>query len=298
MKILSILLILVSTLWLFFVPCQAQSLADLARKEREKREGQKSPSKVFTNEDVNYGSSRSSAAPAEEVSEPEGSKPIRSKAEVPVSNEDDERAWSKRFIEAKARLQQAKNQSQILQAKLNELNLNLLRANPQGQSEVYDREHLYLPLIAQTREQIEKNKSDIAAAEQALEELKEELRKGGRPVSWENSQLSLQADDKARKPDAPKVKDQRYWQEQLSIIDKRYAAQIDPLLEERFQLVNRRPVKEGESTTTIGTLGLGVPPRVIDIDVQIKDLTQKRDQEKAALVEQAIREGALPGWFR
>ena len=40
------------------------------------------------------------------------------------------------------------------------------------------------------------------------------------------------------------------------------------------------------------------PLRVIDIDVQIKDLTQKRDQEKAALVEQAIREGALPGWFR
>ena len=298
MKILSILLILVSTLWLSFVPCQAQSLADLARKEREKREGQRSPSKVFTNEDLNYGSSRSSATPAREVNEPEDTKPSPSKAEVPDSNEGDERAWSKRFIECKAKLQEAKNQGQILQVKLNELNLNLLQANPQGRSEVYDREHLYLPLIAQTKQQIEKNKSDIAAAEQALEDLREELRKSGKPVSWENSQLALQADDKARKPDAPKIKDQRYWQEQLSIIDKRYAAQIDPLLEERFQLVNRRPVKEGESTTTIGTLGLGVPPRVIDIDVQIKELNQKRDQEKAALVEQAIREGALPGWFR
>ena len=300
MKTRLMILTLVNALWLSSLPCPAQSVADLARKEREKREQQKSRGKVFTNEDLNkYGSQpEASATPAREVNEPEDTKPSPSKAEVPGSNEGDERAWSKRFIECKAKLQEAKNQGQILQVKLNELNLNLLQANPQGRSEVYDREHLYLPLIAQTKQQIEKNKSDIAAAEQALEDLREELRKSGKPVSWENSQLALQADDKARKSEPAKVKDQKYWQEQLSIIDKRYDAQIDPLQEERFQLVNRRPAKEGEPTTSTGTLGLGVPPRVIDIDVQIKELNQKRDQEKAALVEQAIREGALPGWFR
>ena len=86
--------------------------------------------------------------------------------------------------------------------------------------------------------------------------------------------------------------------EQLGVIDKRYNALIAPLQEERFQLINRRPSAEGESTAPNSSLGMGVPPRVVDIDVQIKELNQKRDQEKAALIDKAIHEGALPGWFR
>jgi hypothetical protein len=43
---------------------------------------------------------------------------------------------------------------------------------------------------------------------------------------------------------------------------------------------------------------MGAPPRVVDIDIQIKELNQKRGQEKQEVVNQAIREGALPGWFR
>lgn len=270
----------------------AQSLADLARKEREKRAQNKAARKVYTNEDLSkYESQRSDAASphTEPVSSP--SRPVI----PPLFSADDseERLWSKRFIEAKARVQEAKAQTEALQAKLNDLNLRLLR-----QSDVFDRENVYTPLIAQTRQQLEKSKSDAAAAEQALEELREELRKSGNPVSWENSQAALKPDPKESKPEEPKVKDQQYWQDKLVTIDKRYNALIAPLETERFQLLNRRDPKEGENVSAAGSPGLGVPPRVIDIDIQIRELNDKRAREKQELIDQAIREGALPGWFR
>jgi hypothetical protein len=155
-----------------------------------------------------------------------------------------------------------------------------------------------LPLIAQAKEKIEKNKNELASAEAELEDLRDELRKSGKPISWAESQLALQPENKGGKAEPPKVKDQKYWVEQLGVIDKRYDTLIAPLQEERFQLINRRPSAEGESTAPASGLGMGVPPRVIDIDVQIKELNQKRDQEKAALIEKALHEGALPGWFR
>ncbi len=293
-----LVLVFSSVLALPALPYHAQSVADAARQERAKRQSKKTPSKAFTNEDLRRYDDASSqtspdAAPPSEPTE-SGARP-----DSLTSSDAEERAWSRRFIEAKGRLKQAKNQSELLQAKLNDLNLKLLRADPKGaETEVFDREHLYLPLIAQTKEQIEKNKSDVANAEKGLEDLRDELRKSGKPASWADSQLALQPERTEKKAEPPKAKDQRYWQEQLALIDKRYKALAAPLEEERFQLINRRPPVEGEPTSPTGSLGMGVPPRVIDIDVQLKEMNQKRDQEKAALVEKAVREGALPGWFR
>jgi hypothetical protein len=279
--------------------CPAQGLADTARQERARRQNQKTSVKVFTNDDLNryeQQETTSAQAEAEEAGEPAAT---ATRPEGSTSSETDERAWSRRFIEAKAKVQQAKNQDSALQAKLNDLNLKLMRADAQaGATEVFDREHLYLPLIAQTKENIEKNKNDLATAEGELEALGDDLRKSGKPISWSESQLALRPESKAGKAETPKVKDRKYWMEQLGVIDKRYDELIAPLQEERFQLVNRRPAAEGESTAPVSTSGMGLPPRVIDIDVQIKELNQKRDQEKAALIDKAVHEGALPGWFR
>ena len=154
-------------------------------------------------------------------------------------------------------MQESKTKADALQAKLNDLNLKLLR-----QSDVLDRENVYGPLIGQTRQQIEENKGEAVAAQQGLEDLREELRKSGNPASWENSEAALKPDPKAAKPEEPKVKDQKYWQEKLSAIDKRYSAMITPLETERFQLVHRRSLKEGETPGPPGALGMGAPPRV------------------------------------
>lgn len=269
------------------LPGLGQSLADLAKKEREKQQGK--PKRVYTNDDLKkYESQRPSAEPTPASSTEKSARPATSEPD-----DNSERAWSKRFIEAKARVEESRTQAVALQTKLNDLNMKLLR-----QSDVFDRENVYGPLIAQAKQQIEENKTEAAAAQQGLEDLREELRKSGNPVSWENSQEALKPDPKETKPEEPKIKDQKYWQEKLAVIDKRYDAMIAPLEIERFQLINRRSLKEGEAPTAPGQLGMGAPPRVLDINIQIKELDQKRAQEKQELVNQAIREGALPGWFR
>lgn len=273
------------------LPVLCQSLADLAKKEREKQQGK--PRKVYTNDDLNkYENLRSSvpATPAAQSSDGTGKS---SKAMLAGPDDSSERAWSKRFIEAKARVQDSKTKAEGLQTKLNDLNMKLLR-----QSDVLDRENVYGPLIAQAKQQIDENKAEGIAAQLALDDLREELRKSGNPASWENSEAALKPDPKETKPEEPKIKDQKYWQEKLGTIDKRYNAMITPLETERFQLVNRRSLKEGETPTAPGALGMGAPPRVLDIEIQIKELNQKREQEKQEVINQAIREGALPGWFR
>jgi len=270
------------------LPLRCQNLADLAKKEREKQQGKSK--KVYTNDDLNkYEDLRSSvpATPTAQSSDSTG------KAILAGPDDSSERTWSKRFIEAKARVRDSKTNAEALQTKLNDLNMKLLR-----QSDVLDRENVYAPLIAQAKQQIEENKVEATAAQQALEDLREELRKSGNPASWANSEAALKPDPKETKSEEPKIKDQQYWQEKLGVIDKRYNAMITPLETERFQLVNRRNLKEGEAPTAPGALGMGAPPRVLDIEIQIKELNQKRQQEKQEIVNQAIREGALPGWFR
>src|SRR4026209_488744 len=87
------------------VPGLCQSLADLAKKEREKQ--QTKPKKVYTNEDLNkYEDLRSSvpAAPADGTSK--SAKPL-----LAGPDDSSERAWSKRFIEAKARVQDSKTKA-------------------------------------------------------------------------------------------------------------------------------------------------------------------------------------------
>ena len=56
--------------------------------------------------------------------------------------------------------------------------------------------------------------------------------------------------------------------------------------------------QEGESLDIDSTPGLGLPPGVADINRRIRRLKSRRTEEKRALVERALRSGALPGWFR
>ncbi|HVN79508.1 MAG TPA: hypothetical protein VMW38_10970 [Terriglobia bacterium] len=295
--------LLLSFLVIFVLPgiIHSQNLADIARKEKENRERLKTPVKVYTNDDLEKyghfstpeatpvapagGSVEASPAATAKVDKPD----TKGEPEDPSS----EKYWSKRFIEAKAKLQTAKNRQQALQAKLNDYNLKLM-----NQSDVYDREHLYMPLIAQTQDDIAKNNSEIVGVESELDGLRDELRKSGNPASWENSQLALQPAAETGRPQQAKVKDQKYWQEQLTQIDKRYDELISPLNEERFQLLNRRSPREGEANPSVNSTAIGLPPRVVDIDIQIKELNQRRQQEKNNLIDDAIRQGALPGWFR
>ena len=280
---------------LFFMQLFAysQNLADIAQQEKEKRAKQNKSAKTYTNEDLLIYNRGETPTSGNLAPQPETSSRPKPKGPLAGPSDNDERAWSKRFIEAKEKIAQLKQLGESLQTRLNSFSSKLLM-----QSDVFDREHLYPELVTQTKEQIEKNKADLSEAERKLEDLRDELRKSGLPRSWEDSQAALKPLPETEKTGPPPKKDQKYWQEQLALIDKRYDDLITPLEDQRFQMIHRVPPKEGQPVAQTGYLGLGAPPLVNELDAKIKDLNQKRDQEKKELVDQALREGALPGWFR
>ncbi len=272
-----------------------QSLGDLARQENEKKRQTKKATRIITNEDMGSGSAESAVTnPRPLQDSPDLSSTGSKTSSEPSGKKDDpEKKWSKRFIDAKAKLKASQDKGIELQTKLNDLSRKLLL-----QSDIYDREHLLTPMIADTQKQLAQNKEALQTAEQELENLREELRKSGDPVSWENSEKALQPEPEKASTVAPAKKDQQYWQSQLNEIDKKYDDLIHQMEVERFQLLNRRPPSENESLIPSGNIGMGAPPRVYEIEQQIKDLRKKQEQEKTALQDKAINEGALPGWFR
>lgn len=295
MKVTNGILLITAFLTISSGAGQAQSLADLARQEKERQAQQKKATKVYTNDDLGSASTSAGTAASTDVNEGEApaSAADSSAASAPEKKkEDPERVWSKKFMDANAKVQAAKDKSVALQNKLRDLNQQTMLRD-----DVYDGTREYFDLMAQTRQEMAKNDGDLKEAEAALEDLQEQLRKSGDPIGWQYSLKAATPDPDSVEPQKAVTKDEQYWDNQLSAIDKKYDALIKPLEEERFQLVNRRAPGKEESTAP-APLGMGAMPRINDIDNEIRDLNQKRAQEKSGLIDQAIREGALPGWFR
>ena len=272
MKLLLLVLTLSILLRPAILPAQTKSLAEVAERERQRRERLGSASRVFTNVDLNKyrGPSESSSGQGRE------SKP----SFVPVTSHmreiEEEFVWSQRFIEAKRRLLEAQIRSRRLQATLRQENVRailLAPAGPEGGGG-------YGPYgTFETENQMKKINEDITSVERELEDLREQLRKSGQPASWERSLLALSSSETGESV-TPGLRDSRYWQAQLSLIDNYYNSLIDPLKGEMKG--------DGEEGNTYPD----------DLRLLVKELDQKREQEKAALAERAILEGALPGWFR
>lgn len=152
--------------------------------------------------------------------------------------------------------------------------------------------------LSKTEKRLERARQELETAEQALAGLQESFRRSGKPVSWQDSRLAIEQPEQLALTAAPAVKDEFYWREQLSTIDKRYDYLIEPLRVELFELVYfRAPDPTGEDIIVTG-FGSCAPPFYFKLQQQIQDLRQKHQEERAALVERGRREGALPGWFR
>lgn len=266
---------------------QSQSLADIAKDERKRRKRQQAQSRVYTNEDLSkYGSQFE--LNSKELRQSAKVEKAHPDVDIIASSLEQEHLWSARFIEARARLQEAQKRQKMLGERLQDLTGGC------GPDTYYDSFYFF-----HTNRLLGKTKKELAAAEQGLEQLGEQLRKSGNPASWESSQLGLQfLTEETHQPEPAKAKDEKYWKERLSVIDKRYSAILAPLEVELFELVNRRPPRPSENATIKGGLGACVPRFVVEISAHIKALRQEQEREKTALVEEARREGALPGWFR
>ena len=278
---------------------EAQSLAEAASRERSRRARLPEAAMIYTNEALQaqagrFAVSSSGGAPAASPRRP-------SRSADPSGPTREELGWSRRFLQVKAKLAAAEQRHQALRARLDDLNLKL-QGDPFRQTTVTDPAHVYAPLIAQAERRLEQSRQVVSGARQELAELRERLRRSGKPRSWEDSRAAL-----APRPvvgrttdgaESPLLRDRAWWRRQLSRLDQRFRSQIAPLMIERFQLVHRRMPQEGESLDVDSTPGLGLPPGVADITRLIRQLKSRQSEEKRALVERARRSGALPGWFR
>jgi hypothetical protein len=159
----------------------AQSIADLARQERDRKKA--IANKTYTNADVAPAAvtgttavttagtaSTSTTAPDTVTAKSTGPTDIKVR---------DEKYWLEQFATAREELKNAEAQIRILEARIGISNLQMA-----GQSDLYDREGRLQADIAATNTQIAAAREEANKARQKIAALEEELRRSGGPAGW------------------------------------------------------------------------------------------------------------------
>ena len=172
-------------LGLFCIESGAQSLPDVARQERE-RQREVADGPVFTNENV--GTSRSVSAveaPTENDSEasPTTASPpddgTGGEENVEGTGERTEDNWRRMFAQARDELTRSQERLQLTQQEITDLNQRLLT-----ESSLYDRENQLGPEIQAKQNELVGAQARVEAANQAIADLQQELRRAGAPPGW------------------------------------------------------------------------------------------------------------------
>jgi len=167
---------------------QQPSLADVARREAERRQTAKPASKVYTNDDAKKAADTpiSIVAAAPSAAGQAASKPAEGQAEAagaqakaaPAEPAKDEAYWRKRATDAQEQLQRSRLFAEALQSRINALTTDFV-----ARDDPYQRQQ-----IAQQRQEalaeLDRVHRDIEAQTKAIEDLEEEARRSGVPAGW------------------------------------------------------------------------------------------------------------------
>ncbi len=161
-------------LLIFALSSPAQTIADIARRERA-RQRQIQPQNKGT-----YTNATAAVPPAPAKAAPEV------KAQAPATptgladNQGrDEKYWRDAFQKARTDLRRAEDATLILEAKLKDLNTQLLR-----QSDIYNRENVLGPQITAARKDLDTAKGQVEQARNKVSNLEEEMRAAGGLPGW------------------------------------------------------------------------------------------------------------------
>ena len=169
----------------------SQSLADLANKEKQRREEIKNDRVITSEEAAKYGSGSETAAPTpdqpsgkENSGEKATETATQSQPEKPQSNEPvdfqgrPESFWRKTMAEARARVKTLENEANVLILKQNDLQMQFYREDNGFKREGIQRE------MQKTFYEQDMNKENLAKAKSALQDLENEARKSGALPGW------------------------------------------------------------------------------------------------------------------
>lgn len=167
MKRAGLLMVLV----IFSADCWAQSLADVARKERERQSRIRSNA-TYSNSGVTAAVSATSSSTLASKGPTPSSGPADNKGR-------DEKYWRTAFQQARDALNRAQDKALLLDLKLKDMNSQLLQ-----RSDIYNREYTIGPQITATEAELEQANREVELARQHIAQLEEELRTSGGLPGW------------------------------------------------------------------------------------------------------------------
>lgn len=156
---------------------EAQSLAEVARREAERRKAIKTTPKVYTNKDLGSASYR----PPTPVSAPDPATAAQTppaEARTPPEEVKDEKYWRQRITQARENLARAEILRAALESRINALQTDFVNRDDPAQQAV----------IAQDRQkamnEMTRTTADIERLKKEITDIQEEARKAGAPPGW------------------------------------------------------------------------------------------------------------------
>lgn len=167
----------------------AQSVVDVARKERERQRTAKSSVVVVSNVPTPNAettpastpdASATPAAPGTSATATAGaSTPAAASTGIKDNKGRDEKYWRDTFQKARDDVKRAEAKIEILDVKVKDLNTQLLR-----QSDVYNRENRLGTQISAAQKEIDDARLEVEAARKKVLDLEDELRRSAGPPGW------------------------------------------------------------------------------------------------------------------
>ena len=188
-RFLHIVALIVTTA--YAAPLAAQSLADVARKEEERRKEIKAPSKVLTNKDLGdvppssaaAASTPGSSTPAAGSSgaatpAPEGGDAAKDKDKASSGDVKDQKYWSSKMKSLQDALSHDQVLSEAMQTQINSLTTDFVNRDDPAQRAVIERNRVTaLGEFNRLKDQIKKD-------QKAIDDFQEEARRAGVPPGW------------------------------------------------------------------------------------------------------------------
>jgi len=157
------------------IDVSAQSIADIARKERERHQGVRSTVVVVAGQTTTPPTAGTAKTAAAAPVQPQAVKPV-----VVTDNKGhDEKYWRELFQKAREAQKRADDRAQLLDLQLKDYNTKLLT-----RTDMYDRENRLAPAITDAQRQLDEARKESQDAKQRLSDLEDELRKAGGPAGW------------------------------------------------------------------------------------------------------------------
>ena len=160
-------------------PLRAQSLADVAKKEEERRKKLPAPAKVYTNKDLTAVPAGTPVSPSTASSEPAAVAPAP--ADTPKADKGsvrDQAYWSGRRKALQDKLDRDESFLLALQTRINSLVTDFVNRDDPVQRAGIERERL--KAVAD----LARLQKDITDGKKALADLDEEARRAGVPPGW------------------------------------------------------------------------------------------------------------------